>query len=87
MEYLDPVLVLVLLSQICVGICAWRSPRFLRNLAAQLLARADLMDIWEHQRKARPKYWRKKLGVEVDPRSTAVDLNAERLSRSEVKVS
>ena len=87
MEYVNPVLALALVSQICLGICAWRSPRFLRNLAAHLLARADLIDIWEHQRKARPKYWRKKLGVEDDPRTATIQLNAERLSRSEVKVS
>ena len=86
MEYVDPVLLLMLVALICLGICAWRSPRFLRNLAAYMLAHADLIEICERARRERPIHWRKKLGVEADPRGAPIEFDGERLSPSELNV-
>ena len=87
MEYVNPVLLLAVVSEICLGICAWRSPRFLRRVAAHLLARADVIDISERERFLRARYWLKHLNVESDPGIPARPFPAERLSRSEMKVS
>ena len=87
MEYVNPVLLLAVVSEICLGICAWRSPRFLRRVAAHLLARADVIDISERERVLRAKFWLKHLSPESDPGVAARPFPAERLSRSEMKVS
>ena len=87
MEYVNPVLLLVVVSEVCLGICAWRSPGFLRRVAAHLLARADVMDISEREHNLRMKYWRKRLDVEVEPESTTRRFPAEGLSRQEMKAS
>jgi hypothetical protein len=85
-EYVDPVLLLMLVALVCLGICAWRSPRFLRNLAAYMLAQADLIEVCERARRERPIYWRKKLGVETDMRGARIELDREQLSPSELNV-
>jgi len=86
-EYVNPVLLLAVVSEICLGICAWRSPRFLRRVAAHLLARADVIEISERERSSRKEYWLAKLNVEEDRGRARRPFVAENLSRSEVKAS
>jgi phosphoribosylformimino-5-aminoimidazole carboxamide ribonucleotide (ProFAR) isomerase len=82
MEYLNPVLLLMLLSQVCVGICAWQSPRFLRRMAAHLLTRADVVEVSREEGERRMKRWLNEFGLDADPASTK-----SRFSRDEVKIS
>jgi hypothetical protein len=66
MEYINPVLVLILVSEVCLGICAWHSPRFLRRIAAHLLTRADVVDIFRQENIRRMQFWIDKFGLEAD---------------------
>jgi hypothetical protein len=66
MEYINPVLVLVLVAEVCLGICAWHSPRFLRRVAAHLLTRADVVDIFRHENIRRMQFWIDTLELEGD---------------------
>jgi len=63
MEYINPVVFLILVSEICLGICAWHSPRFLRRAAAHLLTRADVLDVARKENELRMKIWLDELGV------------------------
>ena len=67
MEYFNPVLLLILLSEVCLGICAWRSSRFLRRMAAHFLTRADVVDLSRAENEWRMKYWLDELGANSDP--------------------
>ena len=89
MEYLNPVLLLVLVSEICLGIGAWRSPRFLRRMAAHLLTRADVVEVSRRENERRMKIWMDELGVNADPVSDKIarPLPVRRFSRDEVEVS
>ena len=89
MEYLNPVLLLMLVSQVCLGICAWQSPRFLRRTAAHLLTRADVVDLSRAESERRMKLWLDELGLDADPTSTKAPhpLPVHRLSQDEVKAS
>ena len=64
MEYINPVVLLILVSEICLGICAWHSPRFLRRAAAHLLTRADVLDVARKEGEARMKVWLDEFGLE-----------------------
>jgi hypothetical protein len=66
MEYVNPVIVLILVSEVCLGICAWHSPRFLRRIAAHLLTRADVLDIFRQESIRRMQFWIDKFGLEAD---------------------
>jgi len=66
MEYINPVLVLILVSEICLGICTWNSPRVLRRVAAHLLTRADVVDIFRQENIRRMQFWTDKFGLEAD---------------------
>jgi len=66
MEYFNPVLLLILVSEVCLGICAWHSPRFLRRVAAHLLTRADVVDVSRQERGRRMKLWLNEFGLEAD---------------------
>jgi hypothetical protein len=66
MEYINPVFVLILVSEVCLGICAWHSPRFLRRVAAHLLTRADVLDIFRLENIRRTQFWIDTLGLEAD---------------------
>ena len=57
-------LALVVIAEVCLGICAWRSSECLRWLAAHLLTRADVIDLSKAATKRRLKYWSLELGVE-----------------------
>jgi hypothetical protein len=65
-EYINPVLVLVLVAEVCLGICAWHSPRFLRRVAAHLLTRADVVDIFRQENIRRMQFWTDKFELEAD---------------------
>jgi hypothetical protein len=66
MEYFNPVLLLILVSEICLGVCAWHSPRFLRRVAAHLLTRADVVDVSRLESERRMKVWLNEFGLETD---------------------
>ena len=66
MEYLNPVLLLILISEVCLGICAWQSPQFLRRAAAHLLTRADVVDLSRTESERRMKLWLNELGLDAD---------------------
>ena len=87
MEYFNPILLLILVSEVCLGICAWHSPRFLRRLAAHLLTRADVVDVSREESQRRMKLWLNEFGLEADPLSTRQQARLNRLSRNEVKAS
>jgi hypothetical protein len=70
MEYFNPVLLLILMAEVCLGICAWHSPRFLRRLAAHLLTRADVVDVSRKEGERRLKVWLDEFGLDADPSST-----------------
>ena len=67
MEYFNPVLFLIFVAEVCLGICAWQSPRFLRHLAAHLLTRADIMDLSREESERRMKFWCDKVGLDFSP--------------------
>ncbi|HEV8416048.1 MAG TPA: hypothetical protein VGQ49_20825 [Bryobacteraceae bacterium] len=87
MEYLNPILLLMLVSEVCLGICAWHSPRFLRRVAAHVLTRADVVDVSRQESERRMKVWLDELGLEADPQSTEQKVRIRQLCRDEVKAS
>jgi hypothetical protein len=84
-EYFNPVLLMILVSEVCLGICAWHSPRFLRRIAAHLLTRADVVDASRQESERRMKFWLTECGLEADP--VTATHQARVLSRVELKVS
>jgi phosphoribosylformimino-5-aminoimidazole carboxamide ribonucleotide (ProFAR) isomerase len=84
-EYFNPVLLMILVSEVCLGICAWHSPRFLRRIAAHLLTRADVVDVSRQESERRMKFWLTECGLEADP--VTATHQARVLSRVELKVS
>jgi hypothetical protein len=87
MEYFNPVLLLILLSEICLGICAWQSPRFLRRTAAHLLTRADVVDLSRAEHERRMKLWLDELGLDADPTKATHPAPLHRFSADDVKAS
>ncbi len=57
-------LAMVVIAEVCLGICAWRSSECLRWLAAHLLTRADVIDLSKAASKRRLQYWSLELGLE-----------------------
>lgn len=57
------VLLLVLIAQICLGVCAWLSPQLLRRIAAHLLTRADVIDTARLENQRRLRFWNGELGL------------------------
>lgn len=57
------ILLMLLIAQVCLGICAWLSPRLLRGLAAQLLTRADVIDASRVESERRLRFWNGELGL------------------------
>jgi hypothetical protein len=87
MEYLNPVLLLILVAEVCLGICAWHSPNFLRRVAAHLLTRADVVDVSRQESERRMKVWLDEFGLDSNPVSTKQQVRVHPVSRDEVKVS
>ncbi|HTA69832.1 MAG TPA: hypothetical protein VK776_16200 [Bryobacteraceae bacterium] len=57
------VLLMLLIAQVCLGICAWLSPQLLRGLAAHLLTRADVIDASRVENERRLRYWNSEFGL------------------------
>jgi hypothetical protein len=58
------VLLLMVISQVCLGACAWLSPECLRWLASHFLARADAVDAAREVAERRLQFWRNELGLD-----------------------
>ena len=58
------ILAAIVIAEVCLAICAWRSPECLRWLAAHLLTRADVIDLAGAATKRRLQFWSVELGVE-----------------------
>lgn len=56
-------LAMIVISEICLGICAWLTPSYLRRVAASLLARADVIDAARAEHRRRIQFWREEFGV------------------------
>jgi len=59
------VLLLVLVAQACLGVCAWLTPQCLRWLAAHLLTRADVLTAARSESERRMSFWRGELGLDT----------------------
>lgn len=57
------VLLMLLIAQVCLGICAWLSPQLLRGVAAHLLTRADVIDAARVESERRLRFWNGELGL------------------------
>jgi hypothetical protein len=57
-------LLLVVISQVCLGACAWLSPECLRWFASHFLARADAVDAAREVAERRLQFWRNELGLD-----------------------
>ena len=58
------ILAVIVIAEVCLAICAWRSPECLRWLAAHLLTRADVINLAHAAAKRRMQFWSLELGVE-----------------------
>ena len=58
------ILLMVLVSELCLGLCVWLSPGSLRWLAAHLLTRADVIEVAKKEQKRRFQFWESELGVD-----------------------
>ena len=63
-DLMNVVLLLIVISQVCLGVCAWRSPECLRWLASHFLARADAVDAAREVAERRLRFWRSELGLD-----------------------
>jgi hypothetical protein len=61
------VLSMIVISEVCFGICIWLTPDCLRRVAAQLLARADVIDAARGEHRRRLRFWCGELGVAHEP--------------------
>ncbi len=64
---MNVLILLVFVSEICLGFCAWLSPQCLRWLAAYLLTRADVIETAKKENDRRIRFWRGELGLDGDP--------------------
>jgi hypothetical protein len=62
---MNVVLLLVLISEFCIALCAWLSPDFLRRVAAHLLTRADVIEVSREEAKLRMRFWSKELDLQT----------------------
>jgi hypothetical protein len=60
-------ILVVLVSEICIGVCVWLSPQFLRWFAAHLLTRADVIEVAKKEKQRRLQFWRDELRLDCDP--------------------
>jgi hypothetical protein len=67
------VLLMLLIAQACLGVCAWLSPGLLRSLAAHLLTRADVIDASRAESERRLRYWKGEFGVNQQDRDEEID--------------
>ena len=60
------ILLLVLIGEVCLGVCAWLSPQWLRFGAARLLTRADILDLVRKEEQRRMRFWTAQFGLDRD---------------------
>jgi hypothetical protein len=60
------VLLMILISEACLGICAWVSPEFLRWIASHLLTRSDVIEAARAASRRRMYYWQGVLGLKQE---------------------
>jgi hypothetical protein len=58
------ILLLVVLAEVCLGICCWVTPEALRWIAAKLLTRADVIEAAKKEHSRRLQFWTAELGLE-----------------------
>src|SRR5437762_13324485 len=61
---MNPLILVIIICEVCLAICTWRSPKALRRLAALLLTRADVIDAAREVREHRMQFWRGELGLD-----------------------
>jgi hypothetical protein len=61
------VILVIIISEVCLAICTWLSPRALRRLAALLLIRADVIDATREVSERRMNFWRGEFGLDREP--------------------
>jgi hypothetical protein len=76
---------MILVSEVCLVICTWHSPRFLRRIAAYLLTRADVVDVSRQESERRMKFWLTQCALEADPETAEHQARVTQFSRVEVK--
>jgi hypothetical protein len=57
------VLLMVVVAEACIGVCAWLSPEWLRRVATRLLTRADLIEITRKEEQRRMQFWSAEIGL------------------------
>lgn len=67
---MNVVLLLILIAQICLGVCAWLTPEALRSMAALLLTRADVIEAARAEHSRRLRYWQGELGLDRNSSDT-----------------
>jgi hypothetical protein len=73
------ILLLVVLAEVCLGVCCWLTPNALRWLAAHLLTRADVIEAAKKEHSRRLQFWTTELGVEPDDPVAAMALVPSRI--------
>jgi hypothetical protein len=56
-------LMVIVIAEVCLGICAWRSSECLRWIAAHLLTKADVIDLSKDATIRRIQFWNRELEV------------------------
>ena len=64
LEAMNLTLMVIVISEICLGICAWRSSACLRWFAAHLLTRADVIDLSKEATVRRMQFWNRELDMD-----------------------
>lgn len=59
------ILLLVLIAEVCLGVCGWRSPQWLRFVAARLLTRTDILDLVQKEEQRRMQFWTSQFGLDT----------------------
>lgn len=57
------ILLTIVVSEVCLGICLWYTPQLLRRFGAHLLTRADVIEAARHETLRRMTFWRRELGL------------------------
>jgi hypothetical protein len=74
------VLVMIVIVEACLGICAWLTPNCLRQMAAHLLTRADVIEAARAERGRRIRFWRDELGVAYEPLAVEMSIKKPAVS-------
>ena len=70
---MNMLLFLVLIAEFSIALCAWLSPDILRRTAAQLLTRADVIEVSREEAKRRMQFWSKELHIQTSATDQARD--------------